>query len=71
MHDLFGLMLESSLDHEIAEEIIGNDYLRVNSPLGRVNRRLDDNNKNNIKNIREMGESWWDKFGASALELLN
>ena len=64
-------MLESSLDHEIAEEIIGNDYLRVNSPLGRVNRRLDDNNKNNIKNIREMGESWWDKFGTSALELLN
>ena len=71
MHDLFGLMLESSLDHEIAEEIIGKDYLRVNSPLDRVNRRLDDNNKNNIKNIRKMGESWWDKFGESALELLN
>ena len=71
MHDLFGLMLESSLDHEIAEEIIGNDYLRVNSPLDTVNRRLDDNNKNNIKKIRKMGESWWDKFGESALELLN
>ncbi|GIT33596.1 MAG: hypothetical protein Ct9H300mP3_11270 [Gammaproteobacteria bacterium] len=38
MHDLFGLMLESSLDHEIATEIIGKDYIRVNSPLGKVNR---------------------------------
>ena len=70
MHDLFGLMLESSLDHEIAEEIIGEDYLRVNSPLERVNRRLDDNNKRNINNIRKMGESWWDKFGESTLKLL-
>ena len=71
MHDLFGLMLESSLDHEVAEEIIGKDYLRVNSPLGRVNRRLDDKNKKNIDNIRKMGNSWWEKFGNSTLELLS
>ena len=70
-HDLFGLMLESSLDHEIAEEIIGKDYLRVNSPLHKVNRRLDDNNKKNIEKIRQMGISWWDKFGDSALKLLS
>ena len=71
MHDLFGLMLESSLDHEIATEIIGKDYIRVNSPLGKVNRRLDDNNKRNLDNIRKMGESWWQEFGDSALDLLN
>ena len=71
MHDLFGLMLESSLDHEIATEIIGKDYIRVNSPLGKVNRRLDDNNKRNLNNIRKMGESWWQEFGESALDLLN
>ena len=70
-HDLFGLMLESSLDHEIAEEIIGKDYLRVNSPLHKVNRRLDDNNEKNIEKIRQMGISWWDKFGDSALKLLS
>ena len=70
-HDLFGLMLESSLDHEIAEEIIGKDYLRVNSPLHKVNRRLDDNNKKNIEKIRQMGISWWDKFGDSTLKLLS
>ena len=70
MHDLFGLMLESSLDHEIATEIIGKDYIRVNSPLGKVNRRLDDNNKSNLNNIRKMGEAWWQEFGDSALDLL-
>ena len=71
MHDLFGLMLESSLDHEIATEIIGKDYIRVNSPLGKVNRRLDDNNKKNLNNIREMGEAWWQEFGDSVLDLLS
>ena len=71
MHDLFGLMLESSLDHEIATEIIGKDYIRVNSPLGKVNRRLDDNNKRNLNNIREMGEAWWQEFGDSVLDLLS
>ena len=71
MHDLFGLMLESSLDHEIATEIIGKDYIRVNSPLGKVNRRLDDNNKRNLNNIRKMGESWWQEFGDSVLDLLS
>ena len=70
MHDLFGLMLESSLDHEIAEEIIGKDYVRVNSPLGKINRRLDDHNKKNLENIRKMGESWWEDFGASAVNLM-
>ena len=71
MHDLFGLMLESSLDHEIATEIIGKDYIRVNSALGKVNRRLDDNNKKNLNNIREMGEAWWQEFGDSVLDLLS
>ena len=71
MHDLFGLMLESSLDHEIATEIVGKDYIRVNSPLGKVNRRLDDNNKKNLNNIREMGEAWWQEFGDPVLDLLS
>ena len=70
MHDLFGLMIESSMDHELAEELIGQNYLRINSPLGRVNRRLDDSSDSNIERIRAMGESWWDEFGQKALDLL-
>ena len=70
MHDLFGLMVESSLDHELAGDLIGENYLRVNSPLGTVNRRLDDKREANIKKIVEMGESWWEEFGSNALKLL-
>tara|TARA_B100000405_G_scaffold225537_1_gene160719 strand:- start:31 stop:921 length:891 start_codon:yes stop_codon:yes gene_type:complete len=70
MHDLFGLMVESSMDHELAEELIGKNYLRINSPLGRVNRRLDDNSDSNIERIISMGEGWWDEFGERALMLL-
>ena len=70
MHALFGLMVESSLDHELAGDLIGENYLRVNSPLGTVNRRLDDKREANIQKIVEMGESWWEEFGSRALKLL-
>lgn len=71
MHDLFGLMVESSMDHELAEELIGRNYLRINSPLGKVNRRLDDNSDSNIERIEAMGESWWELFGEQSLNLLS
>lgn len=70
MHDLFGLMVESSMDHELAEELIGKNYLRINSSLGKVNRRLDDNSHSNIQRIVSMGETWWDEFGQKAIDLL-
>ncbi len=70
MHDLFGLMVESSMDHELAEDLIGENYLRINSALGKVNRRLDDSSDSNIERIISMGESWWDEFGQETLDLL-
>ena len=70
MHDLFGLMVESSMDHELAEDLIGENYLRINSALGKVNRRLDDSSDSNIERIISMGESWWDEFGQKTLDLL-
>ena len=70
MHDLFGLMVESSMDHELAEELIGKNYLRINSPLGSVNRRLDDSSDSNIERIISMGESWWEELGQRTLDLL-
>ena len=70
MHDLFGLMVESSLDHELAGELIGSNYLRVNSPINLVNRRLDDRSASNVERIIQMGENWWGDFGDKALKLL-
>ena len=71
MHDLFGLMVESSLDHELAGDLIGENYLRVNSPLNGVNRRLDDKSEPNLKKIIKMGEEWWENFGKETINLLN
>ena len=70
MHDLFGLMVESSLDHELAGELIGKNYLRINSALNGVNRRLDDRGDSNIQKIIQMGDDWWDKFGQETVKLL-
>lgn len=70
-HNLFGLMAESSLDHELAEGIIGENYLRVNSDLGEVSPELDDNSDTNLNKIIEMGESWWESQGEEALSLLS
>ena len=71
MHDLFGLMLESSLDHELAGEIIGEHYLRVNSAINSVNRRLDDRSSSNIQRVVKMGEDWWEQFGDRTVKLLS
>ena len=35
-------MVESSLQHEVLKDLINEDYLRINSPLNKVNRRMDD-----------------------------
>ena len=67
---LFGLMVESSLDHELAGDLIGKNYLRVNSPLDGVNRRLDDRSEHNLNKIIKMGENWWDQFGKETVQLL-
>ena len=71
MHDLFGLMAESSLDHELAGEIIGEHYLRVNSAINSVNRRLDDRSSSNIQRVVKMGEDWWEQFGDRTVKLLS
>jgi patatin-like phospholipase/acyl hydrolase len=71
MHDLFGLMVESSLDHELAGDIIGEHYLRVNSAINSVNRRLDDRSSSNIQRVVKMGEDWWEQFGDRTVKLLS
>ena len=41
-HDILGIMLESNMIDEIASDLLGNSYFRVNSSAGWVNRRMDD-----------------------------
>ena len=55
-------MLESSLQNEILKDLIGDDYLRVNSPIGNVNRRMDDMSERNLQRIKELADDWWLKI---------
>ena len=70
-HDILGIMLESSMFDEIASDLMGENYLRVNSSTGLVNRRMDDISEANLKRINLMGMEWWSDFGEETLEFLN
>ena len=70
-HDILGIMLESSLQNEILKELIGEDYLRINSAIGDVNRRMDDISDRNLSKIRNLAEKWWNQFGNNAINFIN
>ena len=70
-HDILGIMLESSMFDEIASDLMGKNYLRVNSSTGLVNRRMDDTSEVNLGRINLMGMEWWSDFGEETLEFLN
>ena len=66
-----GIMLETQIEHRIAKDLLLDKYLRINSPLGNVNRRLDDDSQVNISRIKELGSKWWDKFGSNLIDFLS
>ena len=70
-HDILGIMLESSMFDEISRDLMGANYLRINSPTGLVNRRMDDASDVNLERINLMGAEWWSEFGQETLEFLN
>ena len=70
-HDILGIMLESSMFDEIARDLMGKNYLRVNSSTGLVNRRMDDTSDVNLERIHLMGMEWWSEFGKTSTDFLN
>ena len=69
-NDIMGMMLDSEVHHDIAQDILGDSYLRINSPLGKINRILDDDSDINLEKIHLMGMDWWKEFGKETLEFL-
>ena len=70
-HDILGIMLESSLQNEILKDLIGDDYLRINSSIGNVNRRMDDMSEKNLERIRVLADDWWQKYGKKTINFIN
>ena len=69
-NDVLGLLLESQMDHELLMALIGEDYLRINSPMHSINADMDDSSNSNLKMIRNMGEMWWSQFGDDVKKFL-
>ena len=69
-NDIMGMLLDSEIHNEISSDIFKDNYLRINSPLGKINRFLDDDSEENLERIHLMGMEWWTKYGDSVLKFL-
>ena len=70
-NDIMGMMLDSEIHNEISKNFFNENYLRINSPLGKVNKMLDDNSEENLEKIHLMGMEWWSEFGDKAIEFID
>ena len=69
-NDIMGMMLDSEIHNDIAQDIFDDNYMRINSPIGKINKMLDDDSEENLEKIHLMGLDWWSEFGESALNFI-
>ena len=69
-NDIMGMMLDSEIHNDIAKDIINSNYLRINSPIGKINKMLDDDSEENIEKIHLMGLDWWSEYKESVLNFI-
>ena len=65
------MLLESNLEHQLSEKIIGDNYFRVDSNLNDVGTQIDIKSMNNLERMSEMGQKWWSKYMNDSLVFLN
>ena len=70
-NDILGILLESHADHEILSDLIGKNYLRINSIAENINWDLDDYTEDNLRNIRNMGLDWWNLNNKKVIDFLS
>ena len=70
-NDIMGMLLDSEIHNEISSNFFNDNYLRINSPLGKVNKYLDDDSEENLEKIHLMGMEWWSKFGQETMKFLD
>ena len=69
-NDIMGMVLDSEIHNDIALNILDKNYFRINSPLNKVNKMLDDSSSDNIEKIHLMGLKWWNEFGNELINFL-
>ena len=70
-NDIMGMLLDSEIHNDISKDIFKENYLRINSPRGKISRFLDDDSQENLEKIHLMGMEWWSEFGKETTEFLN
>ena len=65
------MLLESNLEHQLSEKIIGENYFRVDSNLNEAATQIDIKSMNNLERMSEMGQKWWAKYMKSSLDFLD
>ena len=65
------MLLESNLEHQLSEKIIGENYFRVDSNLNETTTQIDIKSMNNLERMSEMGHEWWAKYMKGSLVFLD
>ena len=76
-HDLIGIITdETVVDYQAKTLMPAGNYLRVNGKMDRASLRhppndeMDDTSEVNIEDLQEMGDAWFEQFGAAAAALI-
>ncbi len=69
-NDIMGMLLDSEIHNDISNDFFSDNYLRINSSLGKVNKFLDDDSEENLERVHLMGMDWWSLFGDKALKFI-
>ena len=70
-NDIIGMLLDSEIHNEISNDFFSENYLRINSSLGKINKFLDDDSEENLERIHLMGMDWWTDHGKKALKFID
>jgi len=70
-NDIIGMLLDSEIHNEISNDFFSENYLRINSSLGKINKFLDDDSEENLERIHLMGMDWWTDYGEKALKFID
>ncbi len=64
------ILMESNIEHVIAQSLFEEKYLRVDSPLKGIKSNFDDTTERNLKGVKELGHFWWEDFGEETIKFL-
>ena len=64
------ILMESNIEHVIAQSLFNDNYLRVDSSLTGIKSSFDNTSKRNLDSIKKLGESWWESFGEKSKEFI-